>query len=225
MRVKPSDVATVEMTCGPQVAGHDDLQATSACSGMECRLWQDPSLQKSNYGLARWLKWVRPALQWLRDRPTTQMPFPRLPALESVTMSLPCPSSLNSLMLTVIAATKVPHLSAESATLKSIETDDQTVQLRPIRNSLRRIDALMSPAPDSPEVIRGIVDEVQPDLANFGRQLEWLAGPSAYRCSRSSCRPPVVPAKSSTVCFLVPISASACLWRPRSTGSRHSSAR
>jgi hypothetical protein len=133
---------------------------------------------------------------------------------------------LNSLMLTVMAATKVLQLSAESATLKSIERDEQTVQLRPIRNSLRGIDAArMSPAPGLPEVIRGIVDEVQPDLANFGRPLEWLACPSAYRWSRSSCRPTVAAAKSSTVCFLVPISASACLCRPRSTGSRHSSAR
>src|SRR5688572_10334317 len=53
------------------------------------------------------------------------------------------------------------------ATLASIETtaDDQehAVQLRAIRNSLRRIDAaLLSPTPASPEVIRDAVDAVQP---------------------------------------------------------------
>lgn len=52
------------------------------------------------------------------------------------------------------------------ATLKSIETtsvdEDHAIQLRAIRNSLRRIDAaLLSPTP-SPEVIRDGVDAVQP---------------------------------------------------------------
>ena len=137
-------------------------------------------------------------------------------------MSLPCPSSLNSLMLTVMAATKVLQLSAESATLKSIERDEQTVQLRPIRNSLRGIDAgRMSPAPDFPEVIRGIVDEVQPDLANFGRPLEWLACPSAYRWFRSSCRRMAAQWKSSMAPFPEHTSGFACRWRRRWTSSRH----
>ncbi len=53
------------------------------------------------------------------------------------------------------------------ATLASIETtaadQEHALQLRAIRNSLRRIDAaLLSPMPPSPEVIRDAVDAVQP---------------------------------------------------------------